>query len=158
MAKRKTRKLHETLLFCIEYFLEQLIQPYSSSSYCSICTEDYHPSPYRVYDLLWLLIELRQMFNPDQIKEIQKRLKELAGKYKFLDDILNGVGERMNEWITLEKLEPGAVFETKDGILAVKSGYFHSDEPEAQSQCISLESGEYVYFPDKNSTLVKWFR
>lgn len=62
--------------------------------------------------------------------------------------------------IPLGALRTGAVFETvPDGIRAVKSEYFGSDDPEAwpyqQSQCILLSSGEYAHFELNNMTPVR---
>ena len=58
----------------------------------------------------------------------------------------------MPEWTTLEMLQPGAVFKTRDGVLAVKSEYHM---PNAQSECVLLASGEYAHFPKKNNTEVQ---
>ena len=59
----------------------------------------------------------------------------------------------MTEWTTLiSQLQPGAVFKTHDGILAVKSEYHM---PNAQSECVLLASGEYAHFPEKNDTEVQ---
>lgn len=57
---------------------------------------------------------------------------------------------------TLGALREGALFATCDkGILAVKSEYCYSNDPNSQCLCILLESGEYAHFDDGNATLVK---
>lgn len=58
-------------------------------------------------------------------------------------------------WTTLGELPPGSIFETKEGIKAVKSEYYYSNEPYSQCQCVLLESGEYAHFPEKNKTAVR---
>ncbi len=57
-------------------------------------------------------------------------------------------------WTTLRELRPGAVFETREGIKAVKSEYRCSHQ-NLQFLCILLESGKYVHFPIKNATEVR---
>ena len=62
-------------------------------------------------------------------------------------------------WVVLDELRYGAVFETRDGIRAVKSES-HYDPPlgtvlETQCLCILLASGEFAHFPDKNETEVR---
>jgi hypothetical protein len=65
-----------------------------------------------------------------------------------------------NPWTTLGELPPGTVFETMDGIRAVKSEYYY-DPPRGanplptQCECVLLASGEYAHFPNKNSTSVR---
>lgn len=46
-------------------------------------------------------------------------------------------------WMRLAALRPGAVFTTRDGVLAVKSRYFNAD---GGCQCVLLASGEFAYF------------
>lgn len=150
MEKRKKKQIHEILLFNIEYFTIELA--YISSYTCVIF--EYHPFYSRICDLLNALVQLKEIFRPDQIVDIQKRLAQLAKNHEKLVPVFDEVKQRMNPCTTLEKLEPGSVFKTKDGILAVKSRYFYSDEPGAQCECVLLESGKHVHFPDKNSTLV----
>ena len=58
----------------------------------------------------------------------------------------------MPEWTTLSQLQPGAMFKTRDGVLAIKSEYHM---PNAQSECVLLASGEYAHFPEKNDTEVQ---
>lgn len=58
-------------------------------------------------------------------------------------------------WVTLDELQPGAIFATLKGIYAVKSEYHYGNEPGSQWQCILLESGEFAHFPEKNRTLVR---
>ena len=58
----------------------------------------------------------------------------------------------MPNWTTLGELQPGALFRTRAGILAVKSEYYY---PNAQSECILLASGEYAHFLSKNSVEVQ---
>lgn len=57
-------------------------------------------------------------------------------------------------WVTLEDLPAGSLFETQDGIKAVKSEYRYSNS-NAQPQCILLESGEYAHFEHGADTLVR---
>ncbi len=60
------------------------------------------------------------------------------------------------EWITLEELRPGAIFETKNGIRAVKSEHIYYYGPEltrSAPRCILL--GEYVLFVDREKTKVR---
>ena len=64
------------------------------------------------------------------------------------------MGNRAKKWTTLEDLRPGAVFETRNGIRAVKSEYRYSNE-NPQAQCILLTSGECAHFPEGNSTEVR---
>lgn len=47
----------------------------------------------------------------------------------------------MPEWITLEELRKGAIFEDQDGDMAVKSEYHYSNGPQSQWLCILLSSG-----------------
>ena len=65
----------------------------------------------------------------------------------------------MAEYIELRHLRKGAIFETKDGVKAVKSEYCYDSlwphNEETQCQCVLLASGEYAHFPDKNDELVK---
>uniref|UniRef100_A0A6M3KJK8 Uncharacterized protein n=1 Tax=viral metagenome TaxID=1070528 RepID=A0A6M3KJK8_9ZZZZ len=49
-------------------------------------------------------------------------------------------------WVRLVNLRSGAVFVTRDGILAVKTEYrYTSHNP--QPMCILLDSGQYAHFP-----------
>jgi hypothetical protein len=79
----------------------------------------------------------------------------------------NGVGEvtTASEWQPLSEIPDGSIFETRDGIRAVKSEYRYSNEYPA-IQCILLASGEYAHFAQHikepmpsacahNSTLVR---
>lgn len=56
-------------------------------------------------------------------------------------------------WITLDQLRHGALFETRDGVRAVKTEYLNGagDQP----QCVLLASGEYATFPERGATLVR---
>lgn len=56
-------------------------------------------------------------------------------------------------WITLHALRKGAIFETRDGIRAVKSEYWYSNY--SAPQCVLLESGEYAHFPLKLNEVVR---
>lgn len=51
----------------------------------------------------------------------------------------------MSEWQALSEIPNGSIFETGDGIQAVKSEYRYSNEYPA-IQCILLASGEYAHF------------
>lgn len=62
--------------------------------------------------------------------------------------------QRSRKWTTLDKLRPGAVFVTRDGIKAVKSEYKYGDGS-TQWECILLASGEFADFPEKNQTQVR---
>lgn len=59
-------------------------------------------------------------------------------------------------WTNLESIRCGAVFETQDGVRAVKSEYAYSNG--GACQCVLLASGEYAHFPDGNSTIVREIR
>lgn len=48
-------------------------------------------------------------------------------------------------WTTLMELPNGAIFETRDGVRAVKSEYRYSNEYPA-IECILLASGEFAHF------------
>ncbi len=54
--------------------------------------------------------------------------------------------------MTLGELPNGAIFETLDGIRAVKSEYHMAN---GQCECILLESGEYAHFPNGNEEEVR---
>ena len=58
----------------------------------------------------------------------------------------------MGDEVTLGDLPGGAVFVTRNDVVAVKSEYFLTN---GQCLCILLASGEYAHFPDKNDTLVR---
>lgn len=53
-----------------------------------------------------------------------------------------------DEWQTIADIPKGSIFETPDGILAVKSEY---TQPSGQSQCVLLSSGEYSGFEGGNT-------
>ena len=57
-------------------------------------------------------------------------------------------------YVRLINLRNGAIFETKDGIKAVKSEYRYSNE-NLECECILLASGEYAHFPHGNDEWVK---
>ena len=56
------------------------------------------------------------------------------------------------KWIWLKTLRKGAIFETKDGIKAIKSEYAYDN---GNPQCVLLESGEYAHFPKGERELVR---
>lgn len=56
-------------------------------------------------------------------------------------------------WLRLSSLRPGAVFKTRDGIMAVKSEYHYSNH-NPQPLCVLLASGEYAHFPELEKTWV----
>ena len=64
------------------------------------------------------------------------------------------MGKSLKGWVRLVNLRPGAVFVTRDGVMAVKSGYFYSNH-NPQPQCILLASGEYAHFPELDNEWVK---
>lgn len=95
------------------------------------------------------------------------------GGHVFLDAIRCVCGERENihfsgttsapaaptdEWVTIGELECGAVFETRDGIRAVKSEYRYSNAPHAQCLCVLVASGEYAHFDLRNEEPVRELR
>jgi hypothetical protein len=51
----------------------------------------------------------------------------------------------MSDWTTLDELPEGAIFETRDGIRAVKSEYHLTS---GKVMCILLASGEYLHAGD----------
>ncbi len=55
-------------------------------------------------------------------------------------------------WETLADLPEGAVFETKNGIRAIKIEHHY---PDGTCQSVLLDGGAYAYFPEKNNTLVR---
>lgn len=55
-------------------------------------------------------------------------------------------------WVRLEDLPKGAIFETQDGIKAVKTEYHYNS---GVCMAVLLASGEYAHFPEKNDTLVR---
>lgn len=59
-----------------------------------------------------------------------------------------------DKWTTLEKLRKGALFQTKDGIVAVKSEYRYSNE-NLECECVLVASGEYTHFPNGNHEKVR---
>ncbi len=62
---------------------------------------------------------------------------------------------RLQNWTTLAALQPGAIFETEDGVRAVKSAWPYSGEPDSQYLCVLLDSGKYGHFPQRNATKVR---
>ncbi len=56
-------------------------------------------------------------------------------------------------WTTLGELRPGALFETRDGVRAVKSEYHYYNG--GACLCVLLESGEYAHFPACDLTAVR---
>lgn len=59
------------------------------------------------------------------------------------------------QWVQLADLDKGAIFETRDGVRAVKSEYYYSNKPSAQCECILLTSGEYAHFKAGNAEPVR---
>lgn len=60
----------------------------------------------------------------------------------------------MSQWVTLRSLRAGAVFETRDGIRAVKTEY-HTFDGGRQCDCYLLESGESAHFPQGDDEPVR---
>ncbi len=57
---------------------------------------------------------------------------------------------RTGKWTTIAELEPGTIFETEDGVVAVKSEYGgYSDD--VASMCVLVASGEYAHFKNGNN-------
>jgi hypothetical protein len=54
---------------------------------------------------------------------------------------------------SLGSLQPGSLFETPHGLLAVKTAYRYSNK--GQCQCVLLHSGEYAHFPQGDDTPVR---
>ncbi len=54
-------------------------------------------------------------------------------------------------WTTLGALREGAIFETRDGIRAVKSEYHYTN---GGCECVLLASGEYAHFGGGKGTAV----
>lgn len=57
------------------------------------------------------------------------------------------------DWLPLGELRCGAIFETRDGIHAVKSEYWYDNG--GAPECILLGSGEYAHFPNGAAELVR---
>jgi hypothetical protein len=55
-------------------------------------------------------------------------------------------------WLSLDDIPPGSLFETEQGIRAIKSEYRY---PDGAPECILLASGEYAHFVDKGKTPVR---
>jgi len=66
-----------------------------------------------------------------------------------------GSGRKWEEekWVSLHELREGAIFETKDGIKAMKTEY-QTFNGGTQCDCYLLESGEAAHFPNKDGELV----
>lgn len=62
---------------------------------------------------------------------------------------------KRGEWTTLEELDKGAIFETRDNVLAIKTVYKKDDKPETQFDCFLVPDGAYAYFENKNKTEVR---
>ena len=52
------------------------------------------------------------------------------------------------KWTSIGRLRNGAIFETRDGIRAVKSEYHY---PNGGCECVLLSSGEYAHFCQDDS-------
>ena len=55
-------------------------------------------------------------------------------------------------WVRLEDLPNGAIFETRDGIKAVKSEYRY---PRGAPECALLASGEYAHFTGEGADEIR---
>ncbi len=60
----------------------------------------------------------------------------------------------MARWTTLLKLRKGAIFETKNGVMAMKTEY-HTFNGGTQCDCYLLESGESAHFPNGDNEKVR---
>ena len=60
----------------------------------------------------------------------------------------------MSEWIKLGELRNGAIFETRNGVRAMKTEY-HTFNQESQCDCYLLESGEAAHFENKDHEEVR---
>jgi hypothetical protein len=60
-------------------------------------------------------------------------------------------------WVKLEDLRPGAIFETEKGARAVKTVERHISvvHGEGQYKCVLLHTGQHGHFPEGNETLVR---
>lgn len=59
-------------------------------------------------------------------------------------------------WMALRDLSPGAIFETEEGVQAVKSEYLLNPEnPLSDCMCIIIGSGEFFHGQYHNDTIVK---
>lgn len=93
---------------------------------------------------VWMLFQV--------IDWLDARLAHMAQDNGYRD----GWDERVayGPWTTLGELREGAVFETRNGVRAVKSEYrYGNDNPDCK--CILLESGEYAHFPGRNAEPVR---
>jgi len=59
-------------------------------------------------------------------------------------------------WVRLNDLPKGAIFETRDGIRAVKSEYYYDSSNAPQR--VLLASGEYAHFPGRGAEMVREIR
>lgn len=57
------------------------------------------------------------------------------------------------KYFHLEDIPCGSIFETQDGVRAVKSEYRYSNN-NSQPMCILLASGEFAHFPEKQKKIV----
>lgn len=57
-------------------------------------------------------------------------------------------------WVTLDELPPGRIFQTREGIAAIKTDEKYAGEG-SQWKCVLLASGEYAHFEEKNETEVQ---
>lgn len=62
--------------------------------------------------------------------------------------------EKIDRWIPLRDLREGAIFETKDDIVAMKTEY-HTFASGTQCDCYLLNGGETAHFPNKDNELVR---
>lgn len=78
-----------------------------------------------------------------------------ATKHALPYDLM-GEGRRAGgAYYRLGDIPPGSLFETRDGVKAVKSEYYYGNDAGAQCQCVLLTSGEYAHFKDKNDEQVR---
>lgn len=59
----------------------------------------------------------------------------------------------LGPWMQLDDIPTGALFETRDGVIAMKSEYHYDNG--SQWQCVLYASGEYAHFPNKNREQVR---
>lgn len=76
-------------------------------------------------------------------------------KHAIPADLLRDRPVGVGAFYRLGDIPPGSLFETMDGIKAVKSEYYYGNDAASQCQCVLLASGEYAHFKDKNDEKVR---
>ena len=76
-------------------------------------------------------------------------------KHAIPSDLVRDRPAGLGAYYRLGDIPPGSLFETMDGIKAVKSEYYYGNDAASQCQCVLLASGEYAHFKDKNDEKVR---